>query len=124
MVRAGPAAATPAAPSRRAAAWSSSFDRMNRIVEIDEANLIAVVEPNVITGDLQDAVGEASDCSIRPIPRRSGVRDRRQCGRVRGRAARIQGRDDKVRARIEAVLPTGEMSKPAARSSRTSSATT
>ena len=25
---------------------------MNRILEIDEANLIAVVEPNVITGDL------------------------------------------------------------------------
>jgi glycolate oxidase len=29
---------------------------MNRILEIDETNLLAVVEPNVITGDLQDAV--------------------------------------------------------------------
>src|SRR5437762_12983795 len=29
---------------------------MNRILEIDEANLLAVVEPHVITGDLQDAV--------------------------------------------------------------------
>ena len=33
-----------------------SLERMNRIVEIDEANLIAIVEPNVITGDLQAAV--------------------------------------------------------------------
>jgi glycolate oxidase len=33
-----------------------SLERLNRILEIDEANLIAVVQPNVITGDLQDAV--------------------------------------------------------------------
>jgi glycolate oxidase len=33
-----------------------SLERMNRILEIDEANLLAVVEPHVITGDLQDAV--------------------------------------------------------------------
>jgi len=33
-----------------------SLERMNRILEIDEANLIAVVEPHVITRDLQDAV--------------------------------------------------------------------
>jgi glycolate oxidase len=33
-----------------------SLERMNRILEIDEANLIAVVEPNVITGQLQEAV--------------------------------------------------------------------
>jgi glycolate oxidase len=33
-----------------------SLERMNRILEIDEANLIAVVEPNVITGRLQEAV--------------------------------------------------------------------
>ena len=32
-----------------------SLERLNRILEIDEAN-IAVVEPNVVTGDLQDAV--------------------------------------------------------------------
>src|SRR5574338_1624769 len=29
---------------------------MNRILEIDQQNLLAIVEPNVITGDLQDAV--------------------------------------------------------------------
>jgi len=33
-----------------------SLERMNRILEIDEENLVAVVEPNVITGDLQAAV--------------------------------------------------------------------
>jgi glycolate oxidase len=33
-----------------------SLERLNRIIEIDEENLLAVVEPNVVTGDLQDAV--------------------------------------------------------------------
>ncbi len=33
-----------------------SMERLNRILEIDEANLLAVVEPNVITADLQRAV--------------------------------------------------------------------
>src|SRR5688572_14896899 len=33
-----------------------SMERMNRILEIDPVNLVAVVEPNVITGDLQRAV--------------------------------------------------------------------
>ena len=33
-----------------------SLERMNRILEIDEENLIALVEPNVVTGDLQAAV--------------------------------------------------------------------
>jgi glycolate oxidase len=33
-----------------------SLERMNRILEIDEGSLLAMVEPHVITGDLQDAV--------------------------------------------------------------------
>jgi glycolate oxidase len=33
-----------------------SLERMNRILDIDEDNLVAVVEPNVITGELQAAV--------------------------------------------------------------------
>jgi glycolate dehydrogenase FAD-linked subunit len=33
-----------------------SMERLDRILEIDETNLLAVVEPNVITGDLQRAV--------------------------------------------------------------------
>src|SRR5689334_2344747 len=32
-----------------------SMERLNRILEIDPINLLAVVEPNVITGDLQRA---------------------------------------------------------------------
>src|SRR6187200_2026346 len=33
-----------------------SMERLNRILEIDELNLLAVVEPNVINADLQHAV--------------------------------------------------------------------
>jgi glycolate oxidase len=33
-----------------------SLERMNRILELDEENLVVVVEPNVITGTIQDAV--------------------------------------------------------------------
>ena len=33
-----------------------SMERLNRILEIDEVNLLAIVEPNVITGELQRAV--------------------------------------------------------------------
>ena len=33
-----------------------SLERLNRIIEIDEASLLAVVEPNVVTADLQAAV--------------------------------------------------------------------
>ena len=33
-----------------------SMERLNRIIEIDETNLLAVVEPHVITGELQRAV--------------------------------------------------------------------
>ena len=51
--RAAPAPATPAARCRLHGGVVLSLERMNRILEIDEANLLAVVEPNVITGDLQ-----------------------------------------------------------------------
>ena len=33
-----------------------SLERMNRILELDEENLVVVVEPNVITGHIQDTV--------------------------------------------------------------------
>lgn len=33
-----------------------SLERMNRILELDEENLVVVVEPHVITGTIQDAV--------------------------------------------------------------------
>ena len=44
-----------------------SLERMNRILEIDEVNLLAVVEPNVINGDLQRAV-ERVGLSYPPDP--------------------------------------------------------
>lgn len=52
-----------------------SLERLNRILEIDEANLLAVVEPGVITGDLQEAV-EARGLFYPPDPaslRRSSI---------------------------------------------------
>jgi glycolate oxidase len=52
-----------------------SLERLNRILEVDEANLLAVVEPGVITGDLQDAV-EARGLFYPPDPaslRRSSI---------------------------------------------------
>jgi glycolate oxidase len=33
-----------------------SVERLNRILQIDETNLLAIVQPAVVTGDLQDAV--------------------------------------------------------------------
>ena len=53
---AAPAPAIPAVRFRRSGGIVLSMARLNRILEIDEANLIAVVEPNVINGDLQRAV--------------------------------------------------------------------
>jgi glycolate oxidase len=87
-----------------------SLERLNRILEIDEANLIAVVQPNVITGDLQDAVervglfyppdpaslrqsvigGNVAECAGGPRAFKYGVTKRYVLG-------------------LEAVLPTGEV---------------
>jgi glycolate oxidase len=44
-----------------------SLERMNRILEIDEENLLAVVEPGVITGELQRVV-EARGLFYPPDP--------------------------------------------------------
>ena len=87
-----------------------SLERMNRILEIDEANLLAIVQPNVITGDLQDAVervglfyppdpaslrqsvigGNVAECAGGPRAFKYGVTKRYVLG-------------------LEAVLPTGEI---------------
>ena len=90
------APATPAARCRRSGGVVLSMERLNRILEIDEVNLLAVVEPNVITGDLQRAV-EAVGLFY---PAGSGqprhLVDRRQRRRVRRRTARVQVRDDEA----------------------------
>ncbi len=87
-----------------------SMERLNRILEIDQVNLLAVVEPNVITGDLQRAVeqvglfyppdpasletssigGNVAECAGGPRAFKYGVTKRYVLG-------------------LEAVLPTGEI---------------
>jgi glycolate dehydrogenase FAD-linked subunit len=87
-----------------------SVERLNRIVEIDETNLLAIVQPAVITGDLQDAVegrglfyppdpqsykessigGNVAECAGGPRAFKYGVTKRYVMG-------------------LEAVLPTGEI---------------
>ena len=87
-----------------------AFDRMDRIKSIDEANLLAVVEPNVVTGALQAAVervglfyppdpaslatsaigGNVAECAGGPRAFKYGTTRRYVLG-------------------LEAVLPTGEI---------------
>lgn len=87
-----------------------SLERMNRIIEIDEANLVAVVEPNVITGDLQDAV-EKVGLFYPPDP--ASLRESTVGGNVAecagGPRAFKYGTTKRYVLGLEAVLPTGEV---------------
>jgi glycolate oxidase len=87
-----------------------SLERMNRILEIDEANLIAVVEPNVVTGDLQDAV-EKIGLFYPPDP--ASLRQSVIGGNVAecagGPRAFKYGTTKQYVLGLEAVLPTGEI---------------
>jgi glycolate oxidase len=87
-----------------------SLERMNRILEIDEANLVAVVEPNVITGDLQDAV-EKAGLFYPPDP--ASLRQSVIGGNVAecagGPRAFKYGTTKQYVLGLEAVLPTGEI---------------
>jgi glycolate oxidase len=87
-----------------------SLERMNRILEIDEANLVAVVEPNVITGDLQDAV-EKVGLFYPPDP--ASLRLSALGGNVAenagGPRAFKYGTTKQYVLGLEAVLPTGEI---------------
>jgi glycolate oxidase len=87
-----------------------SLERMNRILEIDEANLLAVVQPNVITGDLQDAV-ERVGLFYPPDPaslRRSSIGGNvAEC--AGGPRAFKYGVTRQYVLGLEAVLPTGEI---------------
>jgi glycolate oxidase len=89
-----------------------SLERMNRILEIDEANLIAVVEPNVVTGDLQDAV-EKVGLFYPPDP--ASLRQSVIGGNVAecagGPRAFKYGTTKQYVLGLEAVLPTGEIVK-------------
>ncbi len=87
-----------------------SLERMNRILEIDEANLLAVVEPNVITGDLQAAV-EQVGLFYPPDP--ASLKQSAIGGNVAecagGPRAFKYGTTKQYVLGLEAVLPTGEI---------------
>jgi glycolate oxidase len=87
-----------------------SLERLNRILEIDQTNLIAIVEPNVINGDLQDAV-EAVGLFYPPDP--ASLRISSIGGNVAecagGPRAFKYGVTRQYVLGLEAVLPTGEI---------------
>ena len=87
-----------------------SLERLNRILEIDEDNLLAVVEPNVITGSLQDAV-EKVGLFYPPDP--ASLRQSVIGGNVAecagGPRAFKYGVTKQYVLGLEAVLPTGEI---------------
>jgi len=87
-----------------------SMERLNRIIEIDETNLLAIVEPNVITGDLQRAV-ECVGLFYPPDP--ASLESSSLGGNVAecagGPRAFKYGTTKRYVLALEAVLPTGEI---------------
>jgi glycolate oxidase len=87
-----------------------SMARLNRILEIDEINLVAVVEPNVINGDLQRAV-ERVGLFYPPDP--ASLDTSSIGGNVAecagGPRAFKYGTTKRYVLALEAVLPTGEI---------------
>src|SRR6266545_3573165 len=87
-----------------------SMERLNRIIEIDEVNLLAVVEPNVITGDLQRAV-EAVGLFYPPDPASLDMSsiggNVAEC--AGGPRAFKYGTTKRYVLALEAVLPGGEI---------------
>ncbi len=96
-----------------------SLERMNRILEIDEADLVAVVEAGVVTGDLQRAV-EARGLFYPPDPA-----SHRFCT-LGGNVAECAGGLRAVKYGVtkdyvlglEVVLPTGEIIRTGARTAK------
>jgi glycolate oxidase len=86
------------------------MERLNRILEIDATNLLAVVEPNVITGDLQRAV-ERVGLFYPPDP--ASLESSSLGGNVAecagGPRAFKYGTTKRYVLALEAVLPTGEI---------------
>jgi glycolate dehydrogenase FAD-linked subunit len=87
-----------------------SMERLNRILEIDELNLLAVVEPNVVNADLQRAV-ETVGLSYPPDP--ASLNQSSIGGNVAecagGPRAFKYGTTKRYVLALEAVLPTGEI---------------
>lgn len=87
-----------------------SLERMNRILAIDAANLIAVVEPNVLTGDLQEAV-EKVGLFYPPDPASLAISSigGNVAENAGGPRAFKYGTTKQYVLGLEAVLPTGEI---------------
>jgi glycolate oxidase len=87
-----------------------SLERLNRVLEIDVPNLLAVVEPGVINGDFQDAV-ERLGLFYPPDP--ASLRESSLGGNVAecagGPRAFKYGTTKRYVLGLEAVLPTGEI---------------
>lgn len=87
-----------------------SLERFDRILEVDEANLLAVVQPGVITGDLQAEV-EARGLFYPPDPQ--SLAESSLGGNVAecagGPRAFKYGVTRRYVLALEAVLPTGEV---------------
>lgn len=87
-----------------------ALDRLNRILEIDEQNLLCVAEANVVTGDIQDAV-EKVGLFYPPDP--ASLRQSVIGGNVAecagGPRAFKYGTTKQYVLGLEAVLPTGEI---------------
>jgi glycolate oxidase len=87
-----------------------SMERLNRILEIDERNLLAIVEPNVINADLQRAV-EAVGLFYPPDP--ASLETSSIGGNVAecagGPRAFKYGTTKRYVLALDAVLPTGEI---------------
>ena len=87
-----------------------SMERLNRIIEIDDENLLVITQPNVITGDLHDAV-EQRGLFYPPDP--ASLRQSSIGGNVAecagGPRAFKYGTTKRYVLSLEAVLPTGEI---------------
>jgi glycolate oxidase len=87
-----------------------SMERLNQVLEIDEENLLAVVQPNVITHELQQAV-EARGLFYPPDP--ASLKQSSLGGNVAecagGPRAVKYGTTKRYVLALEAVLPTGEI---------------
>ena len=87
-----------------------SLERLNRIIEIDERDLVAVVEPCVVTGDLQRAV-ERVGLFYPPDP--ASLQESSVGGNIAENAGGPRGFKYGTTGRyvlgLEAVLPTGEI---------------
>lgn len=87
-----------------------ALDRLNRILDIDEENLLVVAESNVVTGDLQDAV-EKVGLFYPPDPAslRQSVIGGNVAEGAGGPRAFKYGTTKQYVLGLEAVLPTGEI---------------